>query len=49
MLNAVANLTEMKLNLTRELNTNKGEISDPHSKHIDIDIYLFLFLYHQIS
>lgn len=43
MLNAVANLTEMKLNLTRELNTNKGEISDPDSKHLYIYFHLFLF------
>ena len=48
MLNAVANLTEMKLNLTRELNTNKGEILDPHSKHFFIDINSIL-IYHQIS
>lgn len=33
MLNAVANLTEMKLNLTRELNFDKGETSEPNSKH----------------
>lgn len=44
MLNAVANLTEMKLNLTRELNTNKGKISDPYSKHFCIYLFSSIFI-----
>jgi hypothetical protein len=39
MLNAVANLTERKLNLTRELNFSKGKTLEPNSKHINILFY----------